>query len=661
VLIKIETWDQKAAEEQVGRRFREAKQFHAKFHPQWRANELTLFAMNGASSSNHMTSFSLNSPVDAYAGDLDQGNSMISINHTFRYHRYLLGLMSANPPTVICGPVSSDPGDRAAASVADKLANWARRQYNMQEVSDQRNVLLLTHGTAWAHACHDPWRGDLLKVYKNGTALMSGDFRFRAKSVWEIMRDPVATVWDDVRYVFIMHVTSREEAMARFRKHRKKIETYRGSSNAPTSGSEGPQTGRSDDAARRDTLYLWQYVERGLPWNGMQGRQMWLLDDGTAISDIETNPNPEASLPVFPITDVDVPGQVEGKCFVDYMVRLQSILDRLDSTVLDNIQAHGTIRMVIFDGEPREDNQPTNGPWQLMSISTGGQTPQFINPPTLMPDIYKFRDALLTGLESLAGMNEAMTGQITREMSAVSQQTAISAGNMVRTRVFNKYKACTEWEFNQFFKLVNQHWSDKRKIMVTGKEGAMEVAYYSAADLRGGFDLHADYGVSFSLDPARRREEIMQLMPLLKEAGLSMRQILQMMRLNDTSGLFDMSEMAGRRQLEVFDEMISKFEESGTAIYIKPEELEAHDFMLQKAYEFRQSMAFKVLERPVKALIEQHIKDREQLAATPPSQAGGAPGAPGAPQAPGAPDAAAANPLAALAGAMGGAGAPPAG
>lgn len=653
MLVKIETWDQKTAEEQIGRRFQEAKKFHARFHPQWRANELTLFAMNGTTGAPSLTSYSFDSPGDLNSGDLDSGNSLISINHTFRYHRYLLGLMSANPPTVICGPLSADPADRATASVADKLAGWARRQYKLQEISDQRNVLLLTHGTAWAHVYHDPWCGELLKVYKNGTALMSGDFRFRQRSVWEVMRDPVATIWEDVRYVFILHVTSREEAMARFHKKRKRIEGYRANGGAPTTAHEGPQTGRSEDEVRRETLYLWQYVEKGLPWNGMQGRQMWLLDDGSSISDIDTNPNPDASLPVFPLTDVDIPGQVEGKCFVDYMVRLQDILNRLDSTILDNIQAHGTVRMVIYDAQPQETNQPSNGPWQLMNIATGGQEPHYLPAPSLMPDIYKFREALLMGLESLAGMNEAMTGQVTREMSAVAQQTAISAGNMVRTRVFNKYKACTEWEFGQFFKLVNIHWPDKRKIMVTGKEGAMEVAYYSAADLTNGFDLYADYGVSFSLDPARRREEIMQLMPLLKDAGLSTKQILHMMRLNDVAGLFEVSEMAGRRQLEIFDEMISKFEEDGISVYIRPEELEAHDFMLAKAYEFRQSMAFKVLAKPLRTLIDRHIKDREQMAAAG-VQAQGTPGA--APAAAGGP----AGALGALAGALGGGGPAPA-
>jgi hypothetical protein len=267
-----------------------------------------------------------------------------------------------------------------------------------------------------------------------------------------------------------------------------------------------------------------------------------------------------------------------------------------------------------------------------------------------MPDIYKFREQLLTGMSELAGVNESMFGQIKRELSGFSVQTAINAGNMVRRRLYNKYEAFVEALFKGCLRLIQEHWTDERKILVTGKEGALSVAYFSGADIQDGFDLDVRYGASFSLDPASRREEIMQLLPLLKEAGYSMKSILGMLKLNDIAGLFDLASQAERRQLETFDEMISKFESAGTLVYIKPEALEKHDDMLKAAYDFRMSMAFKVLDPQVKQLIESHIRDREQLMATQ-AAPGGAPaagGVPSVPPAPGAPPGPAADPLAAL-------------
>lgn len=636
-LPKLEQLDQAGAEALVTQRFKEAKEFHKQFHPNWRANELTLFQLNGIGGQS-ITTYSFDSQADLASGDLDVGNSAISINYAFRYHRYLLGLMSSNPPSVIVRPTSADESDRRAAAVADDLSIYGRRKYITQEVSDQMSMLCLVHGTVWGYIAQDPWQGELRRVYKNGRVLMTGDFDCRAKSAWEVMRDPTAQLWKDNRYVFIMHITSREEAQARFgrnKKYRDRITAYK----TPTtrSATEGGPKADQTPEVKRDTVIVWQYVEKGLPWNGMVGRQIWVLDDGAVVSDVTVNPNPKASLPVFPMTDVDVPGLIEGKSTIDYLVRLQDVLDRLDSTVLDNIQAHGCIRMVTFDAQPQEDNNPSNGPWQIMNIEdTGSKEPHFLQPPTMMPDIYRFRQQLLDGMEALAGTNEYMFGQIKREVSSYTAQTAISAGNMVRRRLFNKYKGCFEWMFKQYLMLVQEHWDDKRKVLVTGKEGAMKVAYYSGADLEGGFDIDAEYGTSFSLDPERRREEIMQLLPLLKEAGYTMRQILQMMKLNDIKGLFDMAETAAQRQMEIFDEMIAKYEGEGILVYIRPEELEEHTQMLNAAYQFRQSMAYKVLARPLKRLIERHILDREQQAAkpprtgTPPAAAGAGPAAAGA-------------------------------
>jgi hypothetical protein len=282
--------------------------------------------------------------------------------------------------------------------------------------------------------------------------------------------------------------------------------------------------------------------------------------------------------------------------------------------------------MVVYDAAEDLKDQIGGSGWQVINVKgTAAQKPDFINPPTMMPDIYRFRQQLLDGMEQLAGVNESMFGQVKREMSGFSLQTAINAGNMVRRRLFNKYQLFVECIYKAGLRIIQAEWKDARKILVTGQEGALSVAYYSGADLTGGYDLDVEYGASFSLDPASRREEIMQLMPLLKEAGFSMKSILGMLRLNDVGGLFDMATVAARRQLEIIDEMIAKYEEKGMLVYIAPEELEEHQGMLQAAYEFRMSMAYKVLAKEVRQLIDQHIKDRESLSAQGAAPPGGVP------------------------------------
>lgn len=632
----FEQWSQADAEREIPQRLKDAITHRSQFESSWRTNESMLFSPSGGATASDV-SVSYSSLAEFYGGELDAGDSWISINYAFKYLRYIHAQMSANPPSVMPLPTSSDYADRRAADVADDLVNHARRNYRLQEHVDMTSLQTLTYGSGVFKLSWDPAAGKILNTDPQTRQLvMTGDVRARPLLIWDFAFDHTARCWDDVRYTFERHVLSAEEAKYRFPEHRDKFDAVAAKSGKLSRFWDG----QGDADGLRGRVEVWEYIEKALPWNGMAGRRCFLLQDGTLLSELSANPNPDGALPYFLLTDIDVPGQVYGRTFVDYLIRLQDVLNRLDSTVLDAIQAHGTVRMVVFDAAENQDGLPSNSNWEVANIKgAAGQKPEFIKPPEVMGDIYKFREQLLVGMEQLAGVNESMFGQAKREMSGFSMQTAINAGNMVRRRLFNKYESFVEAIYKAYLRVVQQHWTDERKVLVTGEEGALSVAFYSGADVKDGFDLDVKYGASFSLDPASRREEIIQLMPFLKEAGYDMKTILGMLKLNDIGGLFDMATVSERRQLEVFDEMIAKYEESGVLVYIKPEELEEHDGMLMAAYQFRMSMAYKVLPLEVKGLINRHIKDREALkvaAATPQAGAGPAAGAPlGAPPAPG--------------------------
>jgi hypothetical protein len=206
-----------------------------------------------------------------------------------------------------------------------------------------------------------------------------------------------------------------------------------------------------------------------------------------------------------------------------------------------------------------------------------------------------------------------MVGDVKREMSSLSIQTAISAGNMVRRRLFNKYQMQCESVFKHILGLMIEHWDTKHLIMVVGKEQAFETAELKGADIDGGYELVTSYGTSLSLDPASRREEIMQLWPLLKEAGVSAKTILSYIKLNELSSILDRNQLASDRQRETFEEMVAKYN-MGIPVYIAPEEMQDHSGMLEFAYLYVMTQTYKHLPTEVKGYIVRHINEREQLA-----------------------------------------------
>jgi hypothetical protein len=318
-----------------------------------------------------------------------------------------------------------------------------------------------------------------------------------------------------------------------------------------------------------------------------------VLDSGELLEAATKNPHYQAGFPLKAFTYIDQEESLYSKSVVDYVAPLQDTLNRLDNSILDNIQAHGVVRMVLPAGADIEDEAISNTPWDYIKIS-GNAAPHFIASPQLMPDIWKHRQAIVTGIQDLFGINDSMLGIQRREQSAVSQQTSIESGAALHRRLFIKYAMFVESIYRDCIGLVKENWDEPRTVLVLGKEKAFQAADLKGADVAGGFDFKVEYGASLPIDPNARREFILLNMPLFKEAGVSSKELLKLMKLDDVGGAFDRIELAADRQREIFEEMGMHYSK-GSPIYIPPEEMEDHLSRLEWARTYLETSEFKYL------------------------------------------------------------------
>jgi hypothetical protein len=495
------------------------------------------------------------------------------------------------------------------------------RDLDMQEVVDQMSLNTLQYGTGYTKIIWDKESGDIVDFNEETMEVdMSGDFHTYAPNTEDVWLDSEAKRKQDIRYTFERVIMPVDEACFKYPEHAAMLKEQASNQNSSWLNRFWNNTSKE---AGEDKIAIYEYWEKAAPVNGMAGRWAIFLEDYNIIQHGK-NPHYKHGIPHHVFTYIDVPGQVYGKSVVEYVSRLQEMLNRLDSSVLDAIQAHGIVRMVLPAGAEIEDEAISNSNWDYLKIS-GNIPPHFINPPQLMPDIWRHREQIVLAIQELYGVNDSMLGIQRREQSAISQQTAIESGTMMHRRLFKKYSMVVEGIYKDFLGLVRENWDEPRTILVLGKEKAFEAADLKGADIAGGFDIVVEYGTSLPLDPNMRRESIMLLMPVLKEAGMSEKQILKLMKLNDLEGMYDRMEMAGDRQREIFEEMIAKAAE-GFPEYIAPADLEDHAARLEYAYDFLETSEFKYLPIEAKDLIRKHVKEREQLAAdqaTPDQDAGG--------------------------------------
>lgn len=650
--VKLVTWDDRKTSYEVKKRYKNASDARTMHENRWLLNEQTLYATGPG----HLmgTSDQLSDDVQGEGGgDGDSPNSYANVAYVFKNNRFIHAQMSANPPAVAMRPTSSDQDDHRKADAADRLSRWALRAYQLQERQDQQNLQCLNYGSGVMKTVWDSTTGDIISFdEKSGTVQLEGDINVSVPFIWNIRIDPDAKAWKDIKYVFETIYMDYDEACARWPD---KEDTLK-----KALVQKGAARVSSKQSALQDDYYncveLIEYWETGLPTNGYLGRYTITTEDGDvleacrpspfrfkragAVSKIEDDESlsdeqkqtlierlPEqARLPYHMLTDIDVPNTVWGRSNVEYAANIQHNLTRLDSAKLDNMRAHGSIRMVVPESCDVKEDAFTDSPIDVVKIS-GNQPPYFMSPPQLMPDMTTERQNYLMGINDVMGVNEAMLGQQSREQSGASMQYATNQGNMIRRRLFNKYVLNVESVYKAILDLIRKHWSIERTIHVLGKEHALEAIDVKGADIDGGYDVIGEYGVTLSLDPITRREEILQLQPLFEKAGVPPRTAMKMLKLNEVEGMFDELEMADLRQKEIFDAMIA------TKAYLPPKPYRDHVNMIAFAMRYFMSQEFEALDEEVQLLCEQHIQARAALAA----QESGPAASPGAPSAPGAP------------------------
>lgn len=585
-----------------------SKKHRQKFERQWLANGQILDNASGSASFDATLSF--DNAAEFNQGAVDHSNVEIGVNYAFKFTRFIHSQLSANPPSVITSPTSSDPEDRRRADAADRVLRHIRRDKNMQEVIDQATLKALKKSIGWVKVFWDPDKGDIFDFNEQTSEVtMEGDIDIYSPATEDIWMDPDANRWDAVKYTFERILMSEEEAKFRFPESEEIIEDH--IQRITSRKVAGISKGTEEKYAPQ--LEVYEYYEKGMPINGGVGLRAYLLESGELLEAPTKNPHYQSQIPLKPLTYIDQEESLYAKSVVEYVAPLQDTLNRLDTAILDNIQAHGVVRMVLPAGAEIEDEAISNTPWDYIKVS-GNQTPHFINAPQLMPDMWRHRQSLVDAIQELFGINDSMLGIQRREQSAVSQQTAIESGAALHRRLFIKYSMFVESIYRDCIGLVRENWDEPRTVLVLGKEKAFQAADLKGADISGGFDFKVEYGASLPLDPNARREFLLLNMPLFKEAGITSKEILRLMKLDDVGGAFDRVDLAADRQREIFEEMQMHFNK-GNPIYIPPEEMEDHLSRLEWARTYMETSEFKYLHEELRELIKQHVRDRQELAA----------------------------------------------
>lgn len=656
--MKVDMWtDRGKTGIEVTKRYKAAMDHRRLFERTWASNEALIYPSDSGMLRGAILPLPNNTAKFLESGIGDEAPRM-RVPYSFKNLRFLHAQLSANPPTVIAKPQTSDQADYHKASAGDKLCRYLHKQYKLQEKVDQVSLYTLLYGSGVAKTVFDPYCGDLLeRDMESGILKLEGDIKISNPDIRNIGIDPDATTQDEIKWVTEDIYLDLDEAISRWPDKAEVLREAKLLESDATYMSYSVEDER-DRSTYFNIIHLVEYWEVGLASNAYLGRYALTTPAGAEI--VECRPSPfrfrqrgaapklsklgerefrerfpqyegvpladavenklsklpeVARLPYHFLTDIDVPGSVWGRSAVEYAAPLEELLNKIDSAHLANIRAHGSTKIVTA----KNSNITHLTDDQLDVIETdipGGIS--HLQPPGVMPEMVLTRKNIIDAIDQVFGVNEAMFGQQSREQAAVTMQYATNQGNMIRRRVFNKYVMFVESVYQALLDLVIKHWTISKLIQVNGNEKSLDAVELKGSDVDGGFDIHVDYGISFSLDPQTRYQQVLLSQPLFEKAGIKPRQLLRYLKLSELESLHDATQLAENRMREIFLRIITSNQQ------VQPKRLMDFEKMMEYALDYFMTDEFNRLPEELQEICKQHYELMGQLVAS--EQTGLAPG-----------------------------------
>jgi hypothetical protein len=588
---------------------------------EWQSNEVTVYdvGMEGGALKQSAIMGNTVSYLDADAQEDDKGGpEFMAINLISRNKQLLHSQLCSNPPAVMAVPESSEDRDRDASIAAEHICSYVREHYNLVDAVALATNSVFDYGTGFIKNIYDGSLGEILEYdEKEGTLVMEGDNSYSVPRVWDIHLDPNATNPKDVKWIFEDIFMTLPEAIEKFgEEHKERLEKEVREVMAEEQES-ATSSGSMLSNKKYKILKICEYWETGLPENCYQGRHGYCLQDGYILKPLcpspcrfkmnPRNPNSptKARLPYSILTFIDIPGSAWGRSPVAHTSRMQEMLNNCVSVMISTAEVVGIPR-ILLPKQSVDKDTITNSAIDIMQFNaTEGVPPHIIQAANVSQDINNLILKLEQYINDGWGVNDAMFGKQQREQAALLMQLSTMQGNLIRQRLYDKYILFVKDIYDLQLLYCVEYWETSRTIQVVGENNTLQVAKLRGADLLGGYSLKVEYGQAFALDPITRTEQILKSSQLYLQAGMTPRELVQLLRITDLRGKTDEFRQADDRAKEIIERI--KALEMQVEISSKYQD---HIGIIAYMKKYTMNREFEELEPNVRNLITEHIDTR---------------------------------------------------
>jgi hypothetical protein len=526
---------------------------------------------------------------------------------------FLHSKLCITEPTVVVRPFRRDWDTKQSAELAQLWCEHIREATNLQEILESGPYLnTVTKGMGIVYIGWNHDGGEPLDVPDNlqpGQEFqMSGDFALRSVSPKNFYIDSTAKYYKDAECVIekcdnisasrFMYEFNRPDILD-------KMLSDRGGSGDGYRVEDGKKKSNN-------SVTVYYYWEKALPWNGLLGSHVIFVEIGDEPGDIEIlyrgeNPLQHRQLPYAVMSDLDIDENPYGMSRAIHCAHHLDILNLFLSMVIENIEINGIPRVMAPEGSTDDALQVAD----LAKIvhynpASGGQV-YHLKPSPITTDVWRLVEILTKEIDSVYGQGEFSKGEIPRELSSYAVQLGIEMDDKFRIRLFNKKRMFLKTIYSQSLSNAQQYCKEPRKLQVSGFKSKHKYAYFNATDTIGEHGVYVEYGKYMPIDPSARKQMVLEMINsgAYEKAGGNPRKLFKVLLDGD---MFDLTEVF-ENAVDIQNSEIVDIIENNRQVDVQPwHEHTAHMEALQDLFA---EALFEELPSEVKTRLWEHYTTHE--------------------------------------------------
>jgi hypothetical protein len=540
---------------------------------------------------------------------LHRRSSRYFVNYLYEMTENLVSRITRNKPAVEVIPSNDEYSDKNAAKAVKLLIKhlWYVNDIDflLQKIHRHKYIF----GEAFLKVDWDPEKGDFhpayitlrdageLKKVPKGSRIRVGDVCYKLPLPWNIMLEPkpeYAEVNDSIEKE-ILHV---EEVKRRYPKFASEIE------NLATVQDFNLNSLRDETLEKHCTLYT--YYHRSHP-EILEGKKIVFIR-GKILEKAPLGFS-HGELPYVRITDIDIPGKLNGMSRYKQALPLQTAHNNLSHSIMKNEFLMAAPKWVMPRGACKVE-QLGNG--RTIIQYQGATPPQLVQMNPTSQTTFGYRDMTKMELGDMMGVGEISRGEPPKGVTAAVALQFLNEQEVQRSiSDISKHNSLIVEIAKKTISVAGDYYEpdDGRMLRILGNENQYMLKFFDAANLHKDYDVRIQNSSALPQSQAARIERVLQTMQYAPQLFTPERWA-DLLEFGSTEKMQTLATEAIRAAESENEDILE-----GNPVE-EPKEWEDHIIHLRVHYKKMQARSFKEdvpLERQ-RALMT-HVKVTEMLAA----------------------------------------------